>query len=315
MKVSVILPVYNAKDYLKIACDSLFQSIFQDFEVIAIDDGSTDGSLEILHAISKNEPRLKILTQAHQGIVQALNYGISESKGTYIARMDADDISHPDRLEKQIAYLEGHPDAIAVGSWVRFIDDKNRPFFIYQTPIKNESIVAALWQGNGGAMVHPSVLFRKSAMDAVGRYREAYRSLEDLDLYLRMIGKGSYYNLPEVLLDYRQHFQSVNYSSRHEARHKLHFQLMQEHCKNAGKPFPTLTEAVHQKTPDQIYWQWANWALESHFFSSAWIYAIKALATSSLKITTYLMALQLAFKTLKMILDKGFRKLKTLFFP
>ncbi len=282
--VSIILPVYNARRYLLQALQSLSKQSYTRFEILAIDDGSSDGSLKLLHAYAKKEQRLKVFTQQHGGIVKALNYGINQAQGQYIARMDADDIAFPQRLEKQVQFLEAHPSVVAVGAWVRFIDSLGFPIFTYRMPIESSQIEEELWQGNGGALIHPVILFRKSAIICAGAYREVYRSLEDLDLYLRLLDFGLLANIPEVLLFYRQHLGSVNFSSAHTKRQKLHEMLMQEHCARKFKALPLLNkEAIHEKKPSEIYWQWADWALSEKFHMSAIKFTLVALLRAPLQ--------------------------------
>lgn len=293
MKISILLPVYNAKDYLKQSIESILASTEKDFELLAIDDGSQDGSLEILQSFAQQDSRVKILSQNHGGIVKALNYGLKESRGQYIARMDADDVSYGNRFTKQMQYLEAHPEVVAVGSWVRFIDRENRPFFIYQTPVSFQEIQHALWQGNGGALVHPAVMIRREAIEALGGYREEYRSLEDLDLYIRLLAIGELHNIPEVLLDYRQHFESVNYSSNHDERKHLHEKLMKEHCKKNHKSLPQIANAVHQKNPQEVYVQWANWALGDGFYKTFFFYACKIISLKPLSLSSWFKAIGL----------------------
>ncbi len=282
--VSVLLPVYNCRKHLAKALESLLHQTYIHFEIWAIDDGSTDGSLELLKKYAAKDPRIKCLIQDHGGIVKALNAGLAQAQGLYIARMDADDIALPNRFAKQVAFLEANKKAVAVGSWVQFIDDAGDPLFIYRMAQEPVAIEEELWKGNGGVIIHPVALFRKSALDAVGGYREAYRSLEDLDLYIRLLDIGPLYNLPEVLFLYRQHFKSVNFTSEHSTRRALSNQLMNEHLARKGKPpFAFNKQGLHEKSRLEIYHQWAGWALSEGFKKTALKYTLKALFAYPLK--------------------------------
>lgn len=283
-RLSVLLPVYNCEKYLKIALNSLWQQTYQDFEVCIIDDGSTDDSLNIIHAAIKQGYPIKLLEQPHQGIVAALNYGLREAKGSLIARMDADDMAFLNRFEAQVNFLDQYPEFVAVGSWVRFIDEGGSPFFTYKTPVENDAISALLWEGNGGALIHPAVCFRKSALEIIGGYREAYRSVEDLDVYIRLLDIGKLYNLPKILLNYRQHFKSVNFMSPHISRRLLTQTLMDEHCIRMGRNKIIFnTQGMHEKSCLEVYQQWASWAVQEGFKKAAFKYTLKILFIAPFK--------------------------------
>jgi len=235
--LNVLLPIYDAQRFLPEALDSLLAQTFKDFEVIAVNDGSTDNSLKILEAYAAKDRRLRVVSRPNTGIVGALNNAISEGKAPLLARMDADDITHPSRFAKQLAFLEQHPDVVAVGSWVRMVWVDGSPIFEYQTPTAHEEIKRQLLDGNGGSIIHPSAIFRREAIEAVGGYREEALWFEDLDLYLRLLDQGRLANLPEVLLDYRQHLGSVNQSSKAALlRHQKRAGILNTHRQRFGLP-------------------------------------------------------------------------------
>jgi glycosyltransferase involved in cell wall biosynthesis len=183
---------------------------------MAIDDGSTDRSPAILRQYAQRDARLKVLTRTHEGIVASLNAGLAAANSKYIARMDADDISESSRLERQVAYLDEHPECVAVGCSVLVIDSDGEPLWVASSPVSHEDIEKELLIGNGGALRHPSAIFPRSALDTVGSYREFLRLAEDLDLYLRLGEIGRLANLDEALLHYRVHRFSANLTRTHE---------------------------------------------------------------------------------------------------
>lgn len=211
MQISVLLPVYNVARYLRQALQSVLQQTFSDFEVVVVDDGSGDGSLAILREFGSADPRLRIISRPNTGIVGALNDGLEACRGEFVARMDADDVCHPARFAWQREFLASNEDCVALGSAVLFTDPANRPLKVYRPSEEHGMIVQALARGNGGALVHPSVMFRRSAILQVGGYREEYQWIEDLDLFIRLAAVGRLANLPNVLLRYRQHPKSVNH--------------------------------------------------------------------------------------------------------
>ncbi len=214
--VSVLLPVYNAAATLDEALHSLAAQTFRDYEVVAVDDGSDDGSLALLEAWARREPRLRVLRQPHRGVAAALALGLEACRAPLVARMDADDRAHPERLARQAAFLEAHPEVAVLGTRARlhpnglraggmqaYLDWQNR--LLTDADIRREIFVES-------PLVHPSVMFRRSAVRAVGGYQEA-PWLEDYDLWLRLYLAGARFaKLPAVLLDWRDHPQRVTRS-------------------------------------------------------------------------------------------------------
>ena len=190
--------------------DSLLAQTFCDFEVIAVDDGSTDRSLEILTDYGCRDQRLRVISRSKTGIVGALNDGLEAARGEFIARMDADDVAESGRLAAQAAFLMSHPACVAVGTDVLYTDPEGAPLIRHRPATTHDEIVGRLLEGNGGALIHPSVMFRRDALERVGGYRERYQWIEDLDLYLRLSEVGELANLPDVHLRYRQHLKSIN---------------------------------------------------------------------------------------------------------
>lgn len=202
--VSVIMPVYNVERYLAEAVESILSQTFGDFEFICVDDGSTDRSLEIVQAYAARDSRIRAIGRQNTGIVGALNDAVGMSRGQLLARMDGDDVSMPQRLAKQLAFLRGDSECVALGTGVMQIDPEGVPLGPRDMKWKHEEIEARLLRGDGLAMVHPTVVFRREALVTVGCYRKGYDGSEDLDLYLRLSEHGRLANLPEILLKYRR---------------------------------------------------------------------------------------------------------------
>ena len=230
--VSVLLPVYNAAGSLPAALDSLRRQTFDDYEIVAVDDGSSDASPELLQEMARSETRLRVLRQPHAGIVTALQIGLAACRGRYVARMDADDRSAPERLARQAAYLDAHPETAVVGCLVRAFppEEVRAGFRIYlewlnslvsDADIRREMFVES-------PLAHPSVMFRQSAVTAVGGYQE-HGWPEDYDLWLRLYLAGARFaKLPEFLLDWREHAQRLTRTDRRYAvenflRAKAHY--------------------------------------------------------------------------------------------
>jgi len=236
-RVSVVIPVYNAAEYVTAALRSVSNQTCRDFEIICVEDGSADASLERLNDYAKREPRLKVISRPNTGICGAHNDGIDQATGELIARMDADDLSTPDRFAKQIAYLDAHPDCVALGAQVIEIDPHGLPITRGYQPCDHASIERLLLQGVGEVVRHPVVMMRADAVRAAGCYREQYKLVEDIDLFLRMALRGKLANLPDVLLRYRMHGKSTTLTkSLTQAR--LMIELMTESHRDRGHEPP-----------------------------------------------------------------------------
>lgn len=225
--VTVLLPVHNAQRYLRAAVGSVLRQTFRDFELIVVDDGSTDASAGILQAFARQDRRVRVITRTQSGIVGALNDGLKAGGGDLVVRMDADDIAEPGRLAAQVQFMATHPRCVAVGTDVLFTDPEGGPLIRRNPATAHERIMDQLLVGNGGALIHPSVMFRREAMERVGQYRERYQWIEDLDIYLRLSEVGELANLAEVHLRYRQHLKSINRT--HAKREDLRWEITNLH--------------------------------------------------------------------------------------
>jgi len=206
------MPVFNGERFLSEAINSILAQTFADFELLVMDDGSTDGSLAI--ARSYTDPRLRIISEAHYGLVSTLNRGICESRGEYIARMDADDISDPQRFERQIACLDAQHSTVMVGCRARIINAAGHLISDYPAPpVEGRGLVLSLYRSN--PFVHGSVMLRRKPVASVGGYRTAFLTTEDYDLWLRLSEIGWLVNLPLYLYSFRVH---QNAKTAHEGR-------------------------------------------------------------------------------------------------
>lgn len=207
--ISVIFPVYNGEAYLQQAIQSVLEQSFRDFELIIINDGSTDNSEKII--FSFNDPRIIYLkNESNSGLIFTLNRAIALAKGNYIARMDADDICLSERLEKQKDFLDKNPEIDVVGSLIRFIDENSQPdgqpVFDKKT-ISNESIRKILPTEN--SFSHPTIMARSAILKEF-KYKSYQKNIEDYDLWLRLQNNHKKMaKIPEVLLLYRIHSESI----------------------------------------------------------------------------------------------------------
>ena len=210
--VSVCMPVYNAGQYVRAAAESILTQTFADFEFIIIDDGSTDDSHDILEELARRDPRIRLISRPNTGYTVALNEALRLARGTYVARMDADDISMPERFARQVEYMRGHADCVLVGSRIMTIDPYGIPLYEPDHRQEHAEIDQQLLNGVGWAIVHPVAMMVREQVMALDGYRPEMEPSEDLDLFLRLAERGTVANLPVVLLQYRQHIKSVNHT-------------------------------------------------------------------------------------------------------
>jgi glycosyltransferase involved in cell wall biosynthesis len=198
--ISVLMSVYNGARFLRDAVDSILAQTMPDFEYLIIDDGSTDETAATL--ASYYDPRIRVVRQENQGLAAALNRGLNLAATDLVARMDADDVAFPERLEVQLAEYErlGRPDVM--GSAILLMSEAGHPAGVRTYPVDHDAIARNLVQG-GPTLAHPSVLYRRHAVLSCGGYDPAFRSTEDYDLWLRMLGGNRFANAARPLLKYR----------------------------------------------------------------------------------------------------------------
>ena len=196
-RVSVLMPVYNAEPYLAEALGSILAQENCDFECIVVNDGSTDGSAELLEDFAQHDSRVKVISRPNTGIVGALNDGLDQCRGEFIARMDADDVACPQRLTRQCAFLDTHPHCVGVGCWVDYLDPDGEHIWTWQMPDDPTYIQRGLLDGDITGLVHPAMMLRRAAVEAVGGYRRECEYVEDLDLFVRLLDQGEFSIVPE----------------------------------------------------------------------------------------------------------------------
>jgi hypothetical protein len=213
-RVSVIMPVYNGARFVGEAIDSILNQTLKDFELLVVDDASTDDTPIILSQYAAKDSRVLVdRLAANSGAIGARNYAIAKAKSDVIANMDADDVSLPDRLSKQFEYLSRHLEVGAVGSSVRLIDENGVSGAVKSYPSSPTLTSWSLLFFN--SLAHPTVMMRREALQAVGGYEEASRGtwVEDYSLFTRMSRQFGLANIAEVLLHYRQ--TSTNTTSKY----------------------------------------------------------------------------------------------------
>ena len=207
-RVSVLMPVYNTEKYLAEAVGSIAAQTFGDFEFIVVDDGSTDGSAALLKALARNEPRMRLTSRENRGVIETRNELLGSARGEFIAWMDSDDRSTPDRLAVQLEAFSADPELLCLGTSAQCMDPAGLPLNIERSPLSHDDIIAK--QREGGGMRFPTTMMRRDAALAVGGFREPFRIGEDLDLFLRLGERGKLANLDQALYFYRHHLSSTS---------------------------------------------------------------------------------------------------------
>lgn len=292
-KISVVMSCYNSEKYLDQAIESILNQSYGDFELLLLNDGSTDKTLSRFEYYSQLDNRCRVYSSENQGIVAMVNKGISLAKADIIFRMDGDDVSRPDRFEKQMNYLEAHPKCVAVGAKALLIDSDGLPIKEMWDITDHKKIDEFHLTGIGSAMCNPVTAIRKEAILKVGGYRQECNYAEDYDLWLRLAEIGQLANLPEVLVEYRQHVQSVGYKHR-EAQLKATKLAVDESKKRRGLLIDA-TEEVPEPLPSlsDIHLKWAWWALMANNRQTAKKHGFKAFLKSpfSLEIANFFYSL------------------------
>ena len=278
--VSVVMAVYNSERYLSEAVRSILGQTLGDFELIALDDGSTDGSLKILNDFARQDPRVRVVTRPNKGLTATLNEGIALARGEFIARMDGDDVAYPDRFARQVEFLRARPDVVCAGGSFELIDGKGRLLTRLDPPADDADIQKSCLAGHT-AVCHPAAMMRADAARKVGGYDTYFKTTQDLDMWLRLGEVGRLANLPDVLLQFRQHEGSVSETKRLEQR-----RFSREACERAWKRRGITDgrfEAAEpwrpgkdRKSRHRYAMQYGWWAFASGQRRTAMVYAFKA---------------------------------------
>lgn len=257
--------VYNGETYLREAVDSILQQTFTDFEFVIVDDGSTDSSWQILTEYSIKDSRIVLIqNEKNLGLEKSLNKGLAATKGEYLARQDADDISLPERLQLQVNFLDTHQTVGAVGSSVEFIDRQGKVLGKQSLPEDHNSLQSLLLINN--CLWHSSMTIRNSLLKELGGYNEQMLHAEDYDLWWRISCHSFLATLPTVLIRYRQdNSAAITKLKRKKQLHcaqQISYRAINECLQNQG--VTSLNEKAHERLwwtyleliDRQSYYQW-----------------------------------------------------------
>ena len=245
--ITVLMPVYNAERYIGEAIDSILRQTFTDFEFLIINDGSEDCSEEII--LSYHDPRIRyVKNEKNEKLITTLNKGISIAKAKYIARMDADDISNPNRLYTQFEFMEQHPEVALSGSWFEMVGHNSGIAKYAET--HSEIMIKMLHQCH---FCHPSVIMRKEAIDSFEtKFDPLFIHAEDYDFFARIGEKFEVANIQEVLVKYRIHEQSISAQNK-EMQHQNSLIIKKRLFQNIGAELNNLEIEFYRKMAQHEY--------------------------------------------------------------
>jgi GT2 family glycosyltransferase len=279
-QVAVIMSAHNAERFLRPAVQSILEQTFTDFEFVVIDDGSTDRTKEILDEYAASDERLRVISRPRTGYPKALIEGIAASSAPLIARMDADDVSMPRRLEWQVRAFEADPKLVLLGGAYEYIDEAGRKIRRWEPAFDHDTLDRDAME-RGNPFCHPLVMFRRDVYEQLGGYDPALEPAEDLDLWLRMAERGRVACLPDLLLQYRQHAGSV--SQQKQTRQLEMIALARQRAGERRKvavsthvePWRPISDDAEATFKSIMQFGW--WAWNSRQRRTALVYGMKAL--------------------------------------
>lgn len=206
MHVTVLMAVYNGRNLVVNAIESIIDQTYDDWDLLIIDDASTDGTSELLQSLAVRDARITIIRNPmNRQLAASLNIGWRQACGELIARMDADDVSLPERIERQVEFMQAHPEVAVLGTGAELVDEAGQSLGIAFRPAEHEVLAAKIYKEC--PFIHPSVMIRRSFLEALGGYNERCSAggagPEDYDLWLRGYTRFRFHNLQEALVRYR----------------------------------------------------------------------------------------------------------------
>lgn len=247
-EVSVVMPVYNAERYLDETIETILRQSLGNFELIAVDDASSDGSLEILQRFAARDARVQVISGPKIGIARARNDGLLAARSEFVACMDSDDLMTPERLERQLSAMRQDSRCVALGSAALRIDPDGDPLEVRHCPLEHEDIESELLLGRN-PLIQASLMLRRDAVLQVGGYRDQANYAEDFDLYLRLAEHGRLACLPDVLLHHREHPGRISYTTFNRQRAVIEAALAEAYARRGlSGPVPAVPESWHPAT-------------------------------------------------------------------
>jgi glycosyltransferase involved in cell wall biosynthesis len=261
--ITVVMPTYNASAFISQAVESILNQTFKDFELIIVDDGSTDNTLQILENYANQDKRIHVIQAQHGGPSRARNLAIEASQYPWIAIMDADDIALPHRLDTQIKLAQAKPHVVGWGAAVHHINACNEILSVGPLGPKTEKEFYQMRQaGHVVNLNHPTALLKKDVILKVGGYNPEFLAAQDLELLDRMASYGPILAIPEPLVLYRVHSQSISMQKFFVQRQAMRYVRARHLARLENRPTPTFEEFLRER--HQLpWWKRAKKSLET----------------------------------------------------
>lgn len=260
MSVSVVLPAYQAERYVSEAIDSVLAQSLVEWELLVIDDGSTDATASIASDYASRDPRIRVISRENRGAAATTQEGLELARHEYVAIMHADDRMLPQRLERQRDFLTRNPDVAAASSYVWYVGESGRRIGSYRSTATTRDAARMRFERDGLLAVHhPATMLRRSCAMAVGGYRKAFRVTEDADLFSRLMQAGyAVLVQPEFLLEYRIHGSSASVTAQRAMRREVRWVAACTRARAAGHPEPTFDEHLEHERSRPWRERWAT---------------------------------------------------------
>ncbi|HEY8459663.1 MAG TPA: glycosyltransferase family 2 protein [Blastocatellia bacterium] len=242
--ISVIMPAYNASDYISEAIESIRRQTYRDLELIIVDDGSTDDTAKIASAHEAKDNRIRVLRSNHGGNCAARNIGVREARYPWIAAMDADDVARPERLEKQLAAVTANPRIVALGTAVYHLIGSRVVGVARHGPESEAEFYRRRQTGEDISLYHPSALMNKEVFLKVGGYDDVFQDCSEFELFDRMAAFGPILALPEPLVYYRLHSGSMSMQRFFDQRLSSRYVTARNKARISGEPPMSFDEFV-----------------------------------------------------------------------
>lgn len=271
-KLTITIPVYNGMPYLKEAVESVFYQSYEDFRFLIVDDGSNDGSADYLHSL--RDSRLRVISRENRGLGATLNQLFAESETEYVARMDADDVCAPIRIERMLAFLDRNPDVAMAGSDQAFLVEGNT-MNAAPRPTDHDAIKKQLFEKRF-SILHPTIVVRRKAWEKAGGYRVAGAG-EDLDFILRVSDLGRVSNVPEVLYYYRLHNASISIKKNREIDLGYDYGIACARARQYHRPEPGFDDFASRWGSRPIHWKAADYVrnVGQRFYRSSLVHRLQ----------------------------------------
>ncbi len=275
-----MMAAYNTREYVEDAVRSVLAQTFTDFELLIIDDGSTDGTGELLQALARLDDRIRLTRRPNVGIVTTRNELLGMASGEFVAVLDSDDLAPPRRLEMSVDYLRTHPQVLALGGAVEVIDPDGDPLCVWPLKQLHQEIDDQLMRGEDVAICHSSAMIRRRAITDVGGYRDLNQFLgqaEDFDLWLRLSERGALINLPDVMVHYRVRLSSASVTGVRQQAEAARVALAQARQRRNLTAVESCAPFGPIETKSDVVVRWGWWALGSGYVQTARKHARRAM--------------------------------------